>query len=72
MVSQVKNKQVENIQNLLKDTSHFVLIKYDRTTHRQLENIRKQLKTTDSHFKVVKNTLLEKAINKLAHRRDEG
>ena len=53
MVSQVKNKQVENIQNLLKDTSHFVLIKYDRTTHRQLENLRKQLKTTDSHFKVV-------------------
>lgn len=66
MANAVKNKQVENIQDLLSKQPLFIFIKYDRTTHQQMENLRKQLKSTDSSFKVIKNTLLEKAINKLS------
>lgn len=67
MVSTKKISLVEKIQDLLAKNSNFVLLKIDKTNHQTLEGLRKQLKKTSSLFKVIKNTLLEKTINKLSH-----
>ncbi len=63
MVSQQKKQKREFLTNLLKENNNFLLIKLDRITHQNLENLRKELKKTNSKIKVVKNTLFEKALN---------
>lgn len=63
MVNQQKKIQVNKINNLLKEKSNFLLVKVDKATHKSLENLRKQLKKSDSSLKVIKNTLFEKAVN---------
>ena len=64
MVSTQKKSQVDSLVNLLKEKDNFVLVKVGKTTHQSLENLRKELKKTDSSFKVIKNTLFEKALNR--------
>ncbi len=63
MASIQKKSQVDLINNLLKDKTNFLLIRIDKTTHQSLETLRKELKKTDSTFKVIKNTLFQKALN---------
>ncbi|MBI5127076.1 50S ribosomal protein L10 [Candidatus Roizmanbacteria bacterium] len=63
MVSIQKKSQVDLINNLLKDRSNFLLIRIGKTTHQNLETLRKELKKTNSTFKVIKNTLFQKALN---------
>lgn len=66
-MAQVKKlEQVDNLIKLLEANKNFALINFDRTTHQKLEKLRHSLKKVNSSFKVVKNTLLEKAINKLS------
>ncbi len=55
----------QKIQDLLSQYQNFALIKIDKTSHQKLEELRKELKKNQSSFKVVKNTLFEKTINKL-------
>ena len=66
MPSQKKKTYVEELSNFLTEAKHFALIKFENTTHTTLEKLRKELKKDEAVFKVVKNTLFEKAIERLA------
>ncbi|OGK08641.1 50S ribosomal protein L10 [Candidatus Roizmanbacteria bacterium RIFCSPHIGHO2_01_FULL_35_10] len=56
----------QKVQDLLAKYQNFALIKIDRTSHQTLESLRKELKKNQANFKVVKNTLFEKTLNKLS------
>ncbi len=66
MVNQLKKNKVEKLKTILNNSKHFILIKIDRTTHQNLELLRKELKKDKASMKVIKNTLFEKAINQLS------
>jgi len=66
MVNQLKKNQVDSILQLLEKNPNFLLIKIGKTTHQSLELLRRDLRKTDSQIKVIKNTLFEKSINKIA------
>ena len=66
MVSEEKLALVQKIQDLLSKNRNFALIKIDKTNHQTLENLRKQLKKTQAVFRVIKNSLFQKSISKLA------
>jgi len=66
MTNSQKLGTVDSFIEKLQKNSNFALIKFDKTTHQSLEALRKALKKEQSSFEVVKNTLFEKAINKLA------
>lgn len=66
MVSQKKLNEVERIVGVLEKSKNFSLIKFEKTTHQSLESLRRELRKNKASIKVVKNTILEKAINKLA------
>ena len=65
MASKKKLVLVQQIQDLLSKYQNFALIKIDKTNHQTLESLRKELKKNQAKFKVVKNTLFEKSIDKL-------
>ncbi len=66
MANAAKKNQVEQLSSLLKNSSHFALVKFSNTPHSALEQLRKELKKNEANFKVVKKSLFQKAINKLA------
>ena len=68
MVNQKKINEVEDLIESLKQSKNFVLIKFERTGHKNLESLRFELKKVNSKLKVFKNTLLEKAINRLSQK----
>ena len=57
MVAQKKIDFVQKIQVLLTKNQNFALVKIDKTTHRKLEDLRKELKKSGARFKVIKNSL---------------
>ncbi len=65
MVSKQKKTAVESFVNKLQNNSNFVLVRFEKTTHQTFETLRKELKKQGSSFSIVKNTLFEKAINRL-------
>jgi len=66
MASQKKIVQVENLTKIVDKNKNFILLKHGKTTHKNLEELRKDLKKTKSYLDVIKNTLFEKTINKLS------
>ena len=66
MVAQDKFALVQKIHDLLLKKPNFVLIKIGKTNHQTLEALRKELKKNQSVFKVIKNRLFAKAVNKMA------
>ncbi len=66
MVNQLKKNQVDSILQLLEKSPNFLLVKTGKTTHQSLESLRRDLRKTNSQIKVIKNTLFEKSINKIA------
>jgi len=66
MVSTQKQGSVHTYIEKLQKNTNFALVRFDKTTHQSLESLRKILKKELSSFEVVKNTLFEKAVNKLA------
>ena len=68
MVQQQKLDIVHKIQDLLSKNANFSFIKIDKTKHQALESLRKDLKKTKSSLRVMKNTLLEKAVAKLSEK----
>jgi len=66
MVSLQKKQKVEKLQSIIQETANFFLIKYGSIPHQQLESIRKKLRENKSRLKVVKNSLFQKAVNKLS------
>lgn len=66
MANVKKQLQVNKLVDLLKENQQFSLLKFDKTSHIKMESLRKVLKKTGSKLKVIKNTIFQKAINKLA------
>lgn len=65
MVSQKKLVQVQNIVSHLQKNKNFSLVKFEKTSHQSLEKLRRELKKNNSSIKVIKNSLLEKALKKI-------
>lgn len=65
MVNQQKKQKVEALKKLLLEAPSLALIKFEKTTHQQLEALKKSLRQTKASFTVIKNTLFEKAVNKI-------
>ncbi len=63
MVSIKKQKKVEKIAEYLNSYHNLLLINLKKTTHQQLENIRKSL-SEHGKILVIKNSLYQKAFNK--------
>ena len=66
MANLQKQETVTEILNTLQGSENIALIKFEKTTHISLEGLRKDLKKNKAKLSVIKNTLLEKAVNKLA------
>ena len=64
MANQTKQNQVSVIIDLLNQSKNFVLVSFQKTKHQSFENLRKELKKSNSFIQVLKNTLFEKAVNK--------
>ncbi|MEK7078653.1 MAG: 50S ribosomal protein L10 [Patescibacteria group bacterium] len=72
MVNTNKQSQLDKITSFLKNSSSFTLIKFEKTTHTSLESLRKQLKKNDAKLMVIKNTILQKAINILSSSKENA
>lgn len=66
MVQQKKKDLLQKIVDFINENSNFSLIKFEKTKHSTLEDLRKTLKKNNASFKVIKNSLLQKALNNLA------
>lgn len=66
MVNTQKEDFVKRFIEKLQKNSNFALVRFEKTTHQSLEALRKALRKEKSSFEVLKNTLFEKAFNKLA------
>lgn len=65
MASIKKKEQVESVKALIKATPNFALIGFKNIKHQNLEELRKTIKKFSSRLKVVKNSLVKKAFNKI-------
>jgi large subunit ribosomal protein L10 len=66
MVNTNKKGQVDSIFKLVEENPNILLIKIGKTTHQSLEALRRELRKSNSKIKVIKNTLFEKSVNKVA------
>lgn len=71
MANQKNTTEVQALTELLNESPHFALIKFEKTTHKALEELRRELRKTNTRVRVVKNTLFEKTIDKLLIDRHE-
>ena len=60
-----KAKQVDEIAEQIKDAASVVWFEYRGLTVSETDQLRKQLKSNDSYFKVYKNSLVKRALEKL-------
>ncbi len=65
MSTQKKTDIVNALTNKLKDAKSIVFADYSKLTHKQLEELRKKLKTVEGQFVVAKNTFLKRALTTL-------
>lgn len=64
-MANLKKKQiVKSLTQALRENSNFVLLEHKKITHKQLEELRKSL-ADKGKLKVIKNSLMEKAFNKV-------
>lgn len=66
MTAPVKKNIVQQIVDAIQKNNNFAIIKFEKTKHGVLENLRKDLRKVSSQIKVIKNSLLAKTIQKLA------
>lgn len=66
MANTQKNDIVGSIIQSIEGNSNFALIKFEKTTHKTLEGLRRELKKNNTTIEVIKNTLFEKVVNKLS------
>ncbi len=71
MANLAKKTQVEELNALLSNAPHFALIKYEKTTHKSLEELRRSLKDSAAKIRVVKNTLMQKSLESQSQSRAE-
>lgn len=70
MASLKKKEKVVDLTSLIEKNKNLALIKYGSVSHIKLEEIRKKIRQEGGKIKVVKNTLLEKALKKLSRKDD--
>lgn len=70
MPTQRKQQQLDTLLQNLEQSSNFALVKFDRTSHTSLESLRKELKKNNAKLRVIKNSIFEKAVNKLSAKQD--
>lgn len=68
MASKKKINIVASVEQSLDGSGDFALIKFDKVTHKDLESLRKDLKKNNANLKVIKNSLFQKAINKISQK----
>lgn len=68
MANAKKQSQLQSLTEALTSSSNFALIKHEKTKHTSLEKLRKELKKNNSSIQVVKNSIFEKAVRKLAQK----
>jgi large subunit ribosomal protein L10 len=68
MANPAKSSQIDSLIQQIESHPNFALVKYEKTTHTTLESLRKQLKTQKAKITVLKNTLFEKALRRLAEK----
>ena len=68
MANTQKKTIVEKLSGILSSKGHYALIEFDSSSHRALEDLRKELKSVNSTFSVLKNSLFEKAVNQLSQK----
>lgn len=66
MANLAKQSQVDEISSFLNEFPNFTLFKFEKTSHTSMENLRKQLRKSGAKVMVIKNSLLQKAVNKVA------
>jgi large subunit ribosomal protein L10 len=66
MINDIKKNQALSIFQLLEKNPNILLVKIGKTTHQNLETLRKELRKSNAKLKVIKNTLFEKSVNKMA------
>lgn len=72
MANLKKQTEVKALTSLLSENSNFALVKFEKTKHTAMEKLRKELKKNDSKLRVVKNTLLSKALGSIAQLRGDA
>lgn len=70
MANAKKLSQLDSLVTFITDSKNFALIKYQSTTHQNLEALRRELQKNGVKLKMLKNSLFEKAINKMAIKDD--
>lgn len=66
MANPTKQQLVHTIVEKLQDKHSFFLVKFEKTGHKTLESLRRELKKSKGCLEVVKNSLFLKAVNKLS------
>ena len=71
MTNVKKNSQIDDLVQELESASNFALVKYEKTLHTTLETLRKDLKEGDAKLQIIKNTLFEKALRRVATKKKD-
>jgi len=66
MANTQKQETIKSYLDLIGSNQSFILVKFEKVTHGNLEQLRRDLKKSQARLKIVKNSLLEKAVNRLA------
>lgn len=70
-MNKAKQSVVDTLVSKINKEPNFVLIKFEKTSHKTLESLRRELQKNNAALLVTKNTLLEKAFNKLSQAKKE-
>ncbi len=65
MVNTRKSSQITSLEETLKSSPNFAVFQYEKVPHTSLESLRKELKQHSSRFKVIKNSIFQKALRHL-------
>ncbi len=63
-----KQQQVEELQQILDQYKHFIVISFEKTPHKDMEELRKELYKVGATMRVVKNSLFQKTIEQRAQK----
>lgn len=69
MANTKKQQIVQEVIDLLNSSNtNFTLLQYDKTSHKALEDLRIELRKSDTKVKIIKNTLFRKALKLMAEK----
>jgi len=65
-----KKDIVASVTNSISNEANFALVEFDKISHKEFEEMRRDLKKIGAKLQVIKNTLFEKAVNKISQSSD--